>query len=289
MIDLDLQRALGLWTFDTHPSVGQRSGMTDLSDKVGLIVGAGPGIGRACAVQMARAGADLVLAARDQERLSGLATEVAESGTTVLPVTADLADPASCRRLIEHTIEEFERIDMVVNVATLSGGRQTVTELDWEVYRSAFEVNVIGTMEVSRSAATHMATQEGGGSIVQISTLNTHALQTQMAAYSSTKLAMVAASKVLAKELGPQGVRVNIVTPGYTETAPLRAYFERTAKRLGTTPEEVSAQASAGAALRRHVTPDDIAAAVVFLSSPDAANITGIELPVDAGQMLGAD
>lgn len=241
-------------------------------------------------MKMTAAGADVVVAARDHERLASLAHDVsAASGRQTLALPADLADTASCTQVVEATVEHFGRIDMVVNVATLSGGRHALVDLDWDVYRDAFAVNVVGTMEISRSAARHMSRQEAGGSIVQISTLNTHALLTHMAAYSSTKLAMVAASKVLAKELGPQGVRVNIVTPGYTETAPLRAYFERTAERLGTTPEEVSAEASASAALRRHVTPDDIAAAVLFLSSPEARNITGVELPVDAGQLLGAE
>ena len=264
--------------------------MTNLAGMVGLIVGAGPGTGRACAVKMAEAGADIALAARDETRLTALAAEIAGlTGRRVISVPADLADVESCRHVVEATVEEFGRIDMVVNVATLSGGRMPVADLDWDVYREALDVNVVGTIEISRTAAGYMSRQETGGSIVQISTLNTHALLTHMAAYSSTKLAMVAISKVLAKELGPQGVRVNIVAPGYTETAPLTAYFERTAERLGKTPEEVSAQASAGAALRRHVTPDDIAAAVVFLSSPAARNITGVELPVDAGQLLGAD
>jgi 3-oxoacyl-[acyl-carrier protein] reductase len=263
--------------------------MADLSGMVGLIVGAGPAIGRSCAMGMAAAGADVALAARNLERVTQLADEVAAShGRRSIGLYGDLADSSSCQAIVDQAIAEFGRLDMLVNVATLSGGRQAIADLDWDVYRAAMEVNVIGTLEVSRCAGRQMSSQDTGGSIVQISTLNTHFLQSQMAAYSSTKLAMVAASKVLAKELGPDGVRVNIVTPGYTETAPLRAYFERTAERLGSTADEVSAKAAASAALRRHVSPDDIAAAVLFLSSPEAHNITGIELPVDAGQLLGA-
>jgi 3-oxoacyl-[acyl-carrier protein] reductase len=264
--------------------------MADLSGMVGLVVGAGPGIGTSCAMRMAAAGADVAVAARNAERVTKLADEVAAThGRRSLGVSGDLADTSSCRAIVEQTVAEFGRLDMLVNVATLSGGRQALIDLDWDVYRAAMEVNVIGTLEVSRCAGQQMSSQHTGGSIVQISTLNTHFLQSQMAVYSSTKLALVAASKVLAKELGPDGVRVNIVTPGYTETAPLRAYFERTAERLGTTAEEVSAKASSSAALRRHVSPDDIAAAVLFLSSPEAHNITGIELPVDAGQLLGSN
>jgi 2,3-dihydro-2,3-dihydroxybenzoate dehydrogenase len=170
----------------------------------------------------------------------------------------------------------------LVNVATL-GGHTLIDEADWEMWRRAFEVNVIGTLEVSRSAARSMAAR-GGGSIVQVSTFGTHARPPRQAAYTSTKQAMVTASLTLAKELGRRNVRVNVVTPGYTTGPNLDALFEGAAARTGETAAEVSERMASTAALRRHVDPEDIADAVLFLSSDRGRNITGVELPVTAGQ-----
>lgn len=253
-----------------------------------MVVGAGPGIGRSCALRFADDGADVVVAARRAEPLAELATEVAElTGRRVVPIVADLADLASCRSLIADTVAELGRVDALVNVATYGGGRAAVADIDLDEYRRAFEVNVAGTLEVARAAATQMAAQGSGGSIVAISTLAVHVRQQKMTVYSSTKLAANQAMFIMAKELGPEGVRVNVVTPGYTTGPNLDAMFASIAERTGRPLDEVVAHAASTAALRRHVDPDDIANAVAFLSSDQARNITGVEIPVDAGQLLG--
>jgi NAD(P)-dependent dehydrogenase (short-subunit alcohol dehydrogenase family) len=124
----------------------------------------------------------------------------------------------------------------------------------------------------------------GGGSIVQIGTLGTHALPPGRARYTATKSAMVSASLSLAKELGSWGVRVNVVTPGFTTGAPLDALITERADRHGVSVEQASAELAESAWLRRHVEPADVAEAVVFLSGPGARAITGTELPVTAGR-----
>ncbi len=258
--------------------------MTRLDGMVALVCGAGPGIGRACAGALGAAGADLALAARDRDRLVALAGEVAaETGRTVVPHQVDVADAASCRTLIDVVVGRFGRLDVLVNVATAGGEHQLVEEADWESWRRAFEVNVIGTLELSRSAGRAMRAT-GGGSIVQIGTQGTHALPSGRARYTATKAAMVAASLTLAKELGPSGVRVNVVTPGFTTGAPLDALIASRAERHGISREEASAQLAASATLQRHVEPSDVADAVLFLAGPGARAITGTELPVTAGR-----
>lgn len=258
--------------------------MGALEGKVALVVGAGPGIGRACAVSFAEAGADVVVAARREEPLRALAEEVAAATRgRVEAVPADLGDVASCAALVATAVERCGGIDALVNVATLGGGRSSVDEADWDHWRLAFEVNVIGTLEVSRAAARSMAAR-GGGSIVQISTFGAHSMPPRQAAYTSTKQAMVTASRTLAKELGRAGVRVNVVTPGYTTGPNLDALFRGVADRTGEDVATVSTRMAATAALRRHVDPEDIAAAVLFLCSDAARNITGVEIPVTAGQ-----
>jgi 3-oxoacyl-[acyl-carrier protein] reductase len=258
-----------------------------LAGRVALVVGAGAGIGRSCALALARDGADVVLAARRAEPLQQLADEVAAThGRRALAVPTDISDLAQCAALVDTTVAELGRVDVVVTVATTSGAHATVEELDFEDYRRAFELNVLGVLEVSRSAAAHMR-ETGGGSIVQISSLAATSMLVKQTAYSSTKRAMMVASFTMAKELGSHDIRVNVVTPGYTTGDDLDALFAGIAARTGADPAEVSTRAAKSAALRRHVDPADIAEAVAFLASPRARNITGVEIKVDAGQLIG--
>ena len=212
--------------------------MTRLDGMVAVVSGAGPGIGRACAAALIAAGADLVVAARDLDRLAALAGELAEdTERTVTPHHLDVADTASCCSLVEDVLDQFGRLDVLVNVATFGGGHQLVDEAEWESWRHAFEVNVVGTLELSRCAGRAMRAG-GGGSIVQIGTQATHALPSGRARYTATKAAMVSASLTLAKELGPSGVRVNVVTPGLVTGAPLDAMVTTLADRRGISVED---------------------------------------------------
>ena len=260
--------------------------MSSLRGMTGIVAGAGPGIGRACATALRREGADVVVAARDAARLQAMASEMVAatpSGRQLLPITFDFADLDSCQALADQTLARFGRIDILVNVATAGGETTTIAEGEWESWRQAFEVNVIGTMELSRLAAKAM-TANPGGSIIQIGTIGTRALPPGRSRYTATKSAMVTASLTMAKELGPADIRVNVVTPGFVTGAPLSAMIGSIATRTGKSPDDVSARMAAGAALRRHVDPVDVAEAVVFLAGPGARNITGIELPVTAGR-----
>jgi 3-oxoacyl-[acyl-carrier protein] reductase len=269
--------------------------MTSLNGLVAVVAGAGPGIGRASATALRREGADVVVAARDATRLEALAGDIAAApgrpGAQVVPITFDLGDLASCRNLIDQTTSRFGRLDILVNVATAGGEYTPMDEGEWDSWRQAFEVNVIGTLELSRLAARAMRANVADGtdvvdvgSIVQIGTIGTRNVPAGRARYAATKSAMVTASLTMAKELGPSGVRVNVVTPGFTTGDPLTAMIDTIAARTGESAGEVSARMAAGASLRRHVDPEDVAEAVVFLAGPGARNITGIELPVTAGR-----
>jgi 3-oxoacyl-[acyl-carrier protein] reductase len=256
----------------------------DLTGKVALVVGAGPGVGRACALAFARDGADVVVAARRPEALADLAAEVAaETGRRIEPIVADLSDLASCIALIDEAVARLGGVDALVTVATTGGGQTPIDEVDWDVWRRAFEVNVIGTLEVSRCAARSMAAR-GGGAIVHVGTFGTHSLPARQAAYTATKQAALTASKTLAKEVGAQGIRVNAVTPGYITGEPLDQLFAGVSARTGESIEAVSSRMAKTAALRRHVDPEDIAETALFLCSERGRGITGVEIPVTAGQ-----
>ncbi|HEY7138160.1 MAG TPA: SDR family oxidoreductase [Acidimicrobiia bacterium] len=257
-----------------------------LAGKVAIVSGAGEGIGRSCALAFARDGADVALGARRPEQLERVADEVRALGRRALTVPTDVAEPAQCRELVSRTVAELGRVDAVVNVAALSDAHTTVEDTDWEVFRRVFEVNVIGTLEVSRAAIGPMRAA-GGGSIVQISSTAMRSRPAKQAPYASTKSALVVASQVLAREAGPDNVRVNVVVPGYVTGPHLDALFATMAERRGQTVEEIFAEAASLTALGRIPSPDDVAEAVLFLASGRGAGITGVTLDVNAGLWIG--
>ncbi len=272
----------------TDTNAVSAAGDRPLEGQVCLVVGAGDGIGRACAEAFGHAGAIVALVARDEQRLTALADEVeASTGGRTVAIAADLGRPGAGQSIVERVLAEAKRIDSVVAIAT-KAGRGALLNVDMSQLREAFEVNVIGTLDVSRCAARAMADAERGGSIVHVSTLGTHSLPERQAPYTATKAAMVSASMTMAKELGPMGIRVNVVTPGYVNGPPLETLFASLAEREGVDPADVSQRMAATAALRRHIDPADIAQAALFLSGPAATNITGVELRVDAGQLIQA-
>ena len=259
-----------------------------LACKVAIVVGAGAGIGRSTAIALAEDGADVVVAARRSAPLEALAKEVGDmTGRKLLAVPTDALDRVQAEALVARTVSELGRVDVLVNVFTGGGGpRASVVDMDWDGYLEAVHANIVATLELAGLAAKRMA-GTGGGAIINIGALSSTTLIPKLGRYTSTKAAMVSASKTMAREVGRDGVRVNVVTPGFTKGAALDSMFEQLAERGGGDPEALKARAAKEAALRRHVDPEDIADAVVFLASDRARNITGVELHVNAGQWIG--
>ena len=257
-----------------------------LEGKVAIVTGAGPGIGRATALRFAQDGADVVVAARRPEPLLAMAEELAaETGRRVLAIPCDITDLAACEALAERTASELGRIDVLVNVATSPFERARVVDMDWDGYADSVQLNVVGTMKLCGEVARRMV-ETGGGSIVNIGTLSTTSLIPKNSAYSSTKAAMIAVSRTMAREMGRDNIRVNIVTPGFTTGEPLDRLFERMGEGQGVSGEEMSRKVAATSELKRHVDPEDIAEACLYLGSDRARNVTGIELHVTAGAAI---
>jgi NAD(P)-dependent dehydrogenase (short-subunit alcohol dehydrogenase family) len=246
--------------------------MTDtLAGQTALVTGGNSGIGRAVAVALAGRGARVVLSGRDAARGDGTVAAIRAAGGTADFVKADLGDEASARSLARQAAEiGGGHVDILVNNAGVFpfGPTHEMTGADFD---QVFDVNVKVPYFLVAELAPAMAAR-GHGAIVNITTMVAHFGKAGMSLYGASKASLVLLTKAWAAEYGPAGVRVNAVSPGPTRT-------EGTAV-MGEALDELASAAPAG----RPGTPEEIAAAVVYLASDDASFVHGALLPVDGGR-----
>ncbi|MEV6323793.1 SDR family oxidoreductase [Nocardia sp. NPDC051787] len=265
-------------------SVGHRASVTRvlLQDKIVVVSGVGPGLGQAIAIQSARHGADIVLVARTAARLDEVAKEIDAMGRRVLAVPTDINDDDSARRLADSVSAEFGRVDALVNNAFAMPPMMDLTEADLTAVAEGFQTNVIAALRLTRLFTPALA--ESRGSVVMINSSVLRHSRQPFGPYKMAKSALLALAQSLASELGPRGIRVNSVAPGYIWADSVKFYFAYLAQERGITPEEVYAETAAGIDLRKLPEPDEIADAVVFLASDMARAITGACLDVNGGE-----
>lgn len=257
-----------------------------LEGKTVVVSGVGPGLGREVATCALRDGANVVLAARTQSKLDGIAKDLDASGERVLAQAADITDAASCEALMQAAVDRFGALDAVVNVAaldTIFGTLESTSDDDW---RRSLEMNVLGTMHVARSATPHLEAS-GGGSIVLIGSqaMWLPPKMPQMA-YGAAKGAILSAMYPMAQELGPKKIRVNMVIPTWMWGPPVELYMNWQAKERGITVEEAKAEVVSGMPLGEMPADEDVAEAVVFFCSDRSRMVTGETLMVNAGEFL---
>jgi NAD(P)-dependent dehydrogenase (short-subunit alcohol dehydrogenase family) len=261
-----------------RPDHGEESyrGHGRLTGKVALITGADSGIGRAVALAFAREGADVAVAylnehddAKETERL------VKAAGRRAVLIAGDLADPEVCREVVERTVRDLGKLDIVVNNAAHQGksveGFSEITPERWE---RAFRVNIIAMFYIARAALEHLQT---GGSIINTASIQAYKPNAAILDYATTKGAIVAFTKGLAQELiNTKGVRVNAVAPGPVWTPLIAQSYE------GDKLENFGKQSPTG----RPAQPAELAPAYVFLASQDASYVNGEVIGVTGGTPL---
>ena len=253
-----------------------------LEDRVAVVSGIGPGMGRDIALAFAREGAHLVLGARTQERLEEVAAEVESLGRTVAWARADIRSDDDCRGLAAAATSTFGRIDILVNNAFLQPPLETIETAASDTWRDAFDVNVIGSVQMTRACLPAMKAQ-GKGSVVFIGSMSARRIRRKFGVYAATKTALMSTSATLAKELGPDGIRVNTVLPGYIWGPSLEWFFSHLAEKQGRTPEEVYAEVAGETCLNHIPTSAEIADTVLFFASDLSRVVTGQSLDVNAG------
>lgn len=255
---------------------------TMLPDKVMLVSGVGPGLGREIAVRGAAAGADVVLAARTETVLKAVAAEVEAHGRRALAVPTDILDPESCRALTERALDAFGRVDVFVSNAFAPPTMGDLATMDLDAVRTSLETDALAALRLVQLLAPTLTAS--AGSIVMVSSAVVHHSRPNFGAYKASKSALRSLGSSLATELGPGGVRVNTVVPNYIWTEGLKSWFAYQAAERGVSVEDVYAETAAAFDLRRLPDPGDVANAVLFLASDLARAITGQSLNVDAGE-----
>jgi 7-alpha-hydroxysteroid dehydrogenase len=244
-----------------------------LRGKVALITGGGRGIGAGIARGFAEAGATVAVVARTRADVDDVADELVASGGRALALTADVRDLDSLPEVIDRTVGEFGALDILVNNA---GGEISPPFLDTRVdhIRDAIHFNVLVPFELSRLAVPHLL-ERPGASILNISSQTTLVSVRGSLAHHTGKTAESQLTLSMAADLGPR-IRVNALLPGPIETEALRRYFDQKDESLRHTLAEHSR-------MKRLGTPDDVASAAIFLSSPAASWITGLLMELTGG------
>ncbi|GAB4587563.1 SDR family oxidoreductase [Nocardia sp. IFM 10818] len=262
--------------------IGARLKTGLLADQVVVVSGVGPGLGRSICLEAAAAGAKVVLAARTESRLKEVAAEIEAEGGETLCVATDITDDEAVRNLVARTLETFGRVDALVNNAFAVPSMKPLARTDYQQIRDSIDLTVLGGLRMTQAFTE--ALTETKGSVVMINSAVLRHSEPRYGSYKVAKSALLAMSQTLATELGPKGVRVNTVAPGYIWTDQLKWYFGEIAKKYNITPEQVYEQTAARSDLKRLPEPDEIARAVVFLASPWANAITGQTLDVNCGE-----
>ncbi|HTU05744.1 MAG TPA: SDR family oxidoreductase [Trebonia sp.] len=256
--------------------------------RVAVIVGAGPGLGATLGARFAAAGALVALVARTTKSLQLAAGAVVDAGGQPLPITADIASPADAKRVADTVLAQFGRVDVLVNAAFGAGPKRALLDMDdadLEHWRKTVEVGGYGTLLACRFFAPAMMARRSGA-IVNVTSMSSRIGLAGRSDYAAGKAQAHKIAHALADELGPSGIRVNCVAPGHIWSEQLEKFYRWEADREATTYEAVLAKYTAEMALRRIVTADEIANAVLFLASEMASGITGALLDVNAGHLF---
>jgi NAD(P)-dependent dehydrogenase (short-subunit alcohol dehydrogenase family) len=252
--------------------------------RVAVVTGGGRGIGRAIARALAAADYHLVLAARSTDELAAVQAEIERDGGHAHVVPTDLREGDDIERLADASLG-FGQVDLLVNNGGIAGPQGMLWELDPVAWADTMAVNVDAVFLCSRAFLPGMI-ERRGGSIVNIGSITGKRPLQGRTPYATSKMALVGLTRTLALETGPFGVRVNLISPGFVEGPRIDWVIDQQAEVRGVPSEVVRGDFSAQSPLGRLTSPEEVAAAVVFLASDAASAITGADINVNAGVVM---
>ena len=254
--------------------------MSDMNGKVALITGASSGIGRSTAEAFAARGARVVLAARRQEELAELTREITARGGQASFVVTDVAVAKDVEKMVAHAIQKFGRLDYAVNNAGIEGKLAPITDLPEQEFDRVLDINLKGTFLCLQHEARAMLAGAHGGAIVNVGSVNSFLGFPTGSAYVTSKHGLIGLTSSVSAELAPQGIRVNLVCPGFIDTP----MHHRGRAILG--DEIYDKFLSQSVHLKRAGRPEEIAQTIVFLCSDEASYISGTTVTPDGGFTL---
>lgn len=248
----------------------------EFEDKVALVTGAGrdgKGIGRSISLELAKAGAKIVIADYVEEAANTVAEEVGSIGGEALAVKADVSNFADVETMVTSAVDKFEKIDILINNAGITRDNLLLrmSEAEWD---SVLDINLKGTFNCTKAVAKHMLRQRSG-KIVNVASVMGVIGNAGQANYSASKAGIIGLTKTTAKELGSRGINVNAVAPGFIQTVMTEEM-----------PEQAKQSIEKQIPLQRLGTPDDVARVVAFLCSDAANYITGQVINIDGGMVM---
>ncbi len=257
-----------------------------LRDRVAIVAAASRGLGKACAMELAREGARVVVCARHEEDLVATVAEIREAtGSEARYHVVDLTDDAQIRHLADETLRRYGRIDVLV---TNNGGPPPgyFGDLDDADFHTGHERTLLSAVRLIRSVLPAMRLQHWGR-IVNITSISVKQPIDDLLLSNVYRAGVVGLAKTLSKQLAPDGITINNVAPSYTRTERITEIFEARAAEQGRPVEEVMAAAAAGYPMERMAEPEELAALVAFLASERASYISGTTIQVDGGFYRG--
>ena len=246
-----------------------------LKDKVVLITGASRGIGQAAAIGLAQTGADIAIASRKLPDLEKVAEEVRKTGRKCLPVAAHIGKTEEINNLVKRVLEEFGKIDILVNNAATNPTMASAIDVDERTWDSIMNLNLKGLFFLSQAVARVMK-GKGGGKIINVASV-AGITPDILPIYSISKAGVIMATKVMAQQWAPYNIRVNAIAPGLTKT--------RFSEALWKNPD-ILKMAMTRTPLARPADPEEMVGAMIYLASDTSSYVTGQVIAIDGGMTI---